>query len=279
LSQIQADIDFLLSVSRAKPKPGDETGQLISAALIRVFKEGYNGNHSRYPTEDLALHRGRIGPPGQLYEKLSDLWYPPSQFSKQGRAHLSGESLLYCAAGSATAILELRPKRGDIICMMEGRVEKSPLLTKMIMDEQLYDPLSISEESKAFERFIAKEFRRVPNGPRDYLICGALGSLFFKFTSIEAIMYTSMATDLAGVNFAFAAPIADKFLKPTKFRAYEVVAAGGLAECQVRCRAHAGAASADGTIPWEQISQCSGHRLSEAFLRKPGTCDGTRNPT
>jgi hypothetical protein len=146
--EILADIDFLSSVSRRKSKPGDEIGTAISDALIRVFTVGYNGNHSRYPTHGILLHRGRISIAGELYDKVSELWYPPSQFSKLGRANLSGESLLYCAVGSATAILELRPRVNDVICMMECRIVKSPLLTKMIMDDQLYKGLPISEERR-----------------------------------------------------------------------------------------------------------------------------------
>lgn len=264
-NEIQADIDFLLSVSRAKPAKGDPVTSRVRDAIIRIFRQGYNGNHSRYPTEGLKLHRGRISETGELFECAQDLWYPPKQFSKYGRAHLPGESLLYCAAGNATAILELRPKRGDLICMMECQITKSPLLTKMIMDEALYDALDISAESRAFERFAAKEFRRVPNGPRDYLICGAIGSLFFTFTGIEAIMYTSMASDLAGANFAIAASVADANVLPIGFRAFEVVEPGGAADCVVRCRASGTDAAKDGAIAWEGVRDCPGHSLSTAY--------------
>ncbi|HEX5184980.1 MAG TPA: hypothetical protein VFW19_17715 [Allosphingosinicella sp.] len=266
MSAIEDDIEFLGSVSRSRPAAGDDVGMRVAAAILRVVQQGWNGNHSRYPTAGLKLHRGRIATGGAPFGHVKDLWYPPAAFVGTGRAQLSGEPLFYCGAGSATAILELRPRQGDVICVMECEVAKDPLITKMIMGETLYDQLDISEEAKRFERFIATEFRRVPTGPRDYLVSGGIGSLFFKFTPLDAILYGSMGSALKGANFALRPEIADQYVKPLGFRAYEVVRAGAPADYVVRCL-HAGTAGDGDRLDWRPVTACPGHEVIRAFDR------------
>jgi hypothetical protein len=266
LSEIDDDIDFLLSVSRSRPAPGEDVGSRVAAAILGVFQQGWNGNHSRYPTADLKLHRGRISPDGRPFEKVKDLWYPPAAFVKSGRAQLSGESLFYCGAGSATALLELRPRLGDVVCVMECTVAKDPLITKMIMGEDLYDQLDIAPEAKRFERFIATEFRRVPEGPRDYLVSGGIGSLFFNFTQLDAILFGSMGSALKGANFAIRPGIADQYVKPVSFRAYEIIRSGAPVDHVVRCL-WAGKADGKGKLAWRPVTGCPGHEVIRAFDR------------
>jgi hypothetical protein len=265
LSDIQADIDFLLSVSRTAPKPGDPSTQSVREALVRVFQLGYNGNRSNYPVEALVLNRGRISPLGLLFDKVADFWYPPREFSKYGRANLPGEAVMYCSAGPATAIVELRPKASDLICMMEGYLDRSPLIAKLIMDVDLYGNLPISDDAKAFERFAATEFSRIAHSPREYLISGGVGSLMFTFGGIEAIIFSSIATNSTGANVALSGSIADKHFQPTKFRAFEVIAAGQWTDIVVRCRATGELEDNRRCIDWELVSECPTHRMSEAF--------------
>lgn len=104
----------------------------LGEALITTFQEGYSGNHQPYPARSLTLHRGRIASGGEPLPRLSDHWYPPVQFAGYSRASLPGESVFYCSSGNGTSLLELRPKLGSVVSMIECPIEKDPLRLKWI---------------------------------------------------------------------------------------------------------------------------------------------------
>lgn len=96
LAQIRADIDYILSVSRSRPAAVDDTGRKVGDAIIRVFKLGYNGNHSKFPTEDQQLHRGRITSGGNcssMYRSFGTL-----RHNSQSRVAPTYQANLFCIA-------------------------------------------------------------------------------------------------------------------------------------------------------------------------------------
>lgn len=63
----------------------------------------------------------RARSPGEKYQCISQLWYPPPQIVKtMGRANAPGESVFYCANSEATAILEMRPKIGEKLAVLQA---------------------------------------------------------------------------------------------------------------------------------------------------------------
>jgi hypothetical protein len=73
------------------------------------------------------LFRARIMD-GTTIFKLSEMGAPPPAKATQGRANPSGISYLYLASDNITAICELRPHVGDLVCVAEFEIRSCRLI-------------------------------------------------------------------------------------------------------------------------------------------------------
>jgi hypothetical protein len=244
----------------------------LAEALITTFREGYTGNHQPFASQSLTLHHGRISTNGKLFPNRSDHWYPPLHIVNYSRANLPGEAVLYCSSGVGTSLLELRPTRGDLISMMTCSVSKDVLRLKWLARNDPFGLHGMEGRNGEFERLCSDIYRRVMVSPHQYMISGAYGSLFFKFGFVDGLAYSSIATDLNGVNVAIKGSVADEFVVPESFRAYRVTASTSQFEFTVQCVASAIAPDHADEICWTTISNCQGHQVDPKYIfERPGS--------
>ena len=265
--EVAKAVEYLTWALGRRKKEIDRDRFLTS--LQTAFFQGYNANFFDYPTNSMTLHRGRTFDGHEVYEEVSDLWYPPAKFTQYNRASFPGESVFYCASGNATALLELRPKVGQVISMMTCTVTKPRVRIKLVAGEAYFNELGLSARQLPFELLCNKAFRIVANRPFDYFVCSGLGSLLFKFTDLDGICFPSVATDLYGVNFALRPEIVDQFIRPVSFRAYLVREVKSSFDFIVQCVASAPEATKDDSIAWDELPSCPGHRVSLAVYDRP----------
>lgn len=252
----------------------------LGEALITTFQAGYTGNHQPFPAHSLTLHRGRIAAGGEPLPRLADHWYPPAQFAGYSRASLPGESVFYCSSGNGTSLLELRPKLGDIVSMMECRIAKDPLRLKWIEKSDRFGMQKGDSRQAEFERLCAEIYAQSPASPQQYMITGGYASLFCRLKFLDGIAYESAATDARGVNLALKGSVADQFVEPVSFRAYRVAETVSAFDFRVVCIASAGPPDATGNIGWQPVASCAGHAVNWSLYYRatlavaPASCAG-----
>jgi hypothetical protein len=245
----------------------DVSGERLAQSLLTCFQHGYNGNHQPFPANSLKLFRGRIAHDGIKYSSLSELWYPKNTPSLS-RASFGG-SVFYCSYGNATALLELSPAPLDTICMMECSTLKEMLNVKWITNNGILNLHQMSEPFGAFERLCSDAFCWRVHKKFDYVISGALASLFFTFSNVDGLAYSSSATAMKGVNLALKTTIADEFVTPRSFHSYRVLDVYWPSDFLVQCTGYAPAPDERGKIEWGGLVDCPGHRVSNALFERP----------
>lgn len=241
----------------------------LSEALITTFQAGYSGNHQPFAAHSLTLHRGRVSSTDRPLPHLADHWYPPSQFASYSRASLPGESVFYCSSGNGTSLLELRPKLGDIVSMMECRIAKDPLRLKWIENSDRFGMQKGDSRQAEFERLCAEIYAHSPASPQQYMITGGYASLFCRLDFLDGVAYESAATNARGVNLAIKGSVADQFVEPLSFRSFRVHEMTTDVDFRVTCVASAGPPEASGKIGWTPITSCQGHTVNWSLYDRP----------
>jgi hypothetical protein len=179
------------------------------------------------------------------------------------------ESVFYCSYGQVTSLLELRPEAFQTIYMMECVSIKDVLRLKWIAKEGVFDLHKMEEPFGSFERLCSDAFCLQMEKRFDYAISGAIASLFFRFSEVDGLAYSSTATEMKGVNLALKASIADEFIVPRSFRSYRVVKHYGPFDFVIDCTGYALAPDEHGNIEWGELVECPGHRISRALFLPP----------
>ena len=159
--------------------------------------------------------------------------YPLPQFCKQnGRANLKNKSVFYCTNSPITAILESRPKVGDIgyLSIWEAKTNRMMkggiLLPKDLKNSNLWQPLTIDIHKNTFENYSKERKAEFYLETIDFV-----ANLFltekepYPFTSLASneliygekwkdfIVYPSFLHDGHSSNMAIHPNIVDTFLK------------------------------------------------------------------
>lgn len=192
-----------------------------------------------------TLYRARINEDKADFAHKSKLWYRTEKVEEipLGRFNKAGESLFYAAVELNTAIFELRPKKGDVVTIMEvipisslGRILIIPTgLSKSISDkislgfnnDRIAQNILSKNDKKWFsaDEFLESLLTEVvgDNERHKYHATTAIARLLFKISNIDGLYYPSIATSQKGLNLCLRRESADKILKPHKFFMVEIV--------------------------------------------------------
>ena len=206
-----------------------------TTAKFNTFKFYRVRNNVNLDTEDLNLI--------QTYS------YPLPQFCKEnGRANLKNMSVFYCSNHALTALIESKPKVGEIgyLSIWQGRafeeMSAGVLLPKTLRKENVWSELTedlyshveknvnekLKEKSSLFHeklKFIANLFlTEVCPYPITSLVASEL--LYGKARK-DFIIYPSFANDSYSCNMAIHPNVVDGFLKFKKVIRFKVLAISG----------------------------------------------------
>lgn len=154
------------------------------------------------------FYRARICEQSAAYN-LDEMGKPPAQFSNNGRANPVGIPCLYVASDTMTAITEIRPYKGELVCVAEFEITDSIVLADLRNPRKTISPFQSEEEQikLIFQNmgFLCRlgEELTLPILPRtanlDYLpsqyICE-----FIKDCGFDGVIYNS--TLGSGINYA-----------------------------------------------------------------------------
>jgi hypothetical protein len=161
---------------------------------------------------------------------------------------------------------------GDLISMMTCSAAKDVLRLKWLACNDPFGLHRMEGRKGEFERLCSDIYRREIISPHQYMISGGYGSLFFKCVFVDGLAYSSIATDLNGVNVAIKGSVADEFVVPESFRVYRVTALTSQFDFRVQCLASAPAPDRTGEIRWTEITNCRGHQVDQkCIFERPGS--------
>lgn len=186
-------------------------------------------------------YRARINSSEKFFKNVNQLWYPPSsKIKKYGRLNRPGQSLFYIAASENTAILEMRPQKGDILTILRcklinsnnkphvmelGGAEKFSqhkikstvnLLENTHGGKSFFESNENIEKNLAIRSFLAREFTRIVDRGEEhkFKITVAIADILMSSNKIDGVEYPSIAGDVekwkGGMNMALKPSIADR---------------------------------------------------------------------
>lgn len=205
LRSVKEAIAYLSSVDLWRKD--SETGSRVGQAVFNLVRDGYSRNRMLIAGEKIQISRGRVGASGRPFAKVSQLWYPPAQSVRINRANLPGECVFYSGTSRATAIVELKPKLGDLITLFEARAAKETVWIKIVDYGDYFASAHLAERHRLFEQFTNEIFRKTITSQRHYMISAAIVSLLLRYDdALDGVMYSSVASDLVGANVVYPSP-------------------------------------------------------------------------
>ncbi len=230
---------------------------------------------------DLVLngtYRARPNEGEEPFNHVRELWYPPPHAVKRlGRLNHPGQPLFYGANKINVAMIELRPKPGDVLTVMVARAKagianlkvahvglersRAPELERTIREDiprvlpshlQFLGSHANYKKWLLIDDFLGDVFTEpVPEGAEHrYKLTVPIAELLFRIPNADGINYPSVATNLHGINLCLQPAAADRHFAPSLFYMFRVmrhVPPRGYFVYQLR---RAIRVEADGTIVW-----------------------------
>ena len=174
-----------------------------------------------YNLSEQLTFRARIGD----FDQITDLLNPPSELvSDYGRLNRKNESRYYCADRIEAAILEIRPKEGDIISVLEADFKDLHVLGvgmdmhsltgshpnnfmhALVIRSDLYKSAITHEELLRCDMANAFFHRLItaPSNVLGYRITGVLAQNFFRHEEYVGVTYPSSVSTALAMRFGSA---------------------------------------------------------------------------
>ena len=212
--------------------------QALSSASESTFCNVIAPLFKEYEILSLKLGRGSVFwrarlIENEIYRKLSDLDYPPSEFARQGRLNDRGVPCFYIATRKETALTEVGATEGQLVQLAGFRIKnESPIRLAVIgefanvqkngyMHFAGQDPemaitkiLNTMPRQEALKKlYIDKFFASVLAAPdasaNGYMFSRALAQAIYSRVGVEGIVFPSVK-DNGGFNIAVQAAPSDR---------------------------------------------------------------------
>lgn len=154
------------------------------------------------------VFRARICEQSQTYT-LNEMGKPPKELVSNGRANPVGIPCLYVASDTMTSIAEIRPNKGEVVCVAEYSVDGAVLLADLRYPRKSISPFLLTEDQiKLLRRYMEylcrlSEELTMPVLPKtahlDYLPSQYLCE-FIKHCDFDGVIYRSAMS--TGINYA-----------------------------------------------------------------------------
>lgn len=211
--------------------------------------------------------RGRINEnPNNLFENLSELWYPNSNFVRLGRCNYESQPVFYCSNFPATAIFEIAPKLNDVFTLLEVKITKPKIeLINLGGNTQLIkDFNTIGDQDQEFNKLMEILFREKiePNSTQNYHKTAFISKSLLD--QLDGLAYPSVGSNCKGWNIAFTPDFIDKngcFIKANRYKVVEWTSENNY---RIECLNKATNLNSDNDFVWQSINKCETHNFNES---------------
>lgn len=253
---------------------------------IKVIKEELNLVLNRYTCmtrrmESNFAFRARINEGEAVFTNYKEIWYPPAEKVKTyGRLNRPGQSMFYISASHDTAILEVRPKVGDLVTVLRVKL-RNPRTLPHVMEVGVAETSSQYKLGLKVHIFEQTNARNLYSNPHDLEMNLMIRSLLAKYMMkivprgnelefkktvaigenqmssdrVDGLLFPSIAGDGTrkggGMNMALKPTSADNLFVPDQVWLSRVEDIHGMHSYVMRCINKATVGS-NGQIFWQQ---------------------------
>lgn len=141
---------------------------------------------------------------GESFERIPDLWEPPSERARLGRCNSAGLPVLYCSRNAATALYECHAAPGDEVLVIEYRAD-ALRLAHVVGDYDVRDASGVQLLSESgllayriLREFLRAEFTKPVGTGTEFLyhISNAICQIWRQSEDIAGWIYPSVYSPL-----------------------------------------------------------------------------------
>lgn len=218
------------------------------------------------PMSDQQFSRCRKNENNHLYVNRNQVWAPPTGKGKIGRLNYQGDPIFYASHNAATALLEVRPSKEDIITVLTFKL-KHPTVRGIQLGAEVLQRGEIqfkSEVNRVLYDFIAKECKKVvPEDKPELYTPTILFAKGFSQNHFDAYVYESVSAKYNGINFAFKSEYIEHAFDFVEARIVRIKEVSENMDYKVECIYVATEFEEDGiTFKWEETPYCYGHYVT-----------------
>ena len=237
----------------------------------QIAKKVFHGDTSTiispYFTNSLNLIRGRKNNCDKLFHNIGDLWHPPKEHTTNQRFNYPKLPIYYASNDLTTAMLELRPKEGEIYTTLELELDCPELRCVQLVVEKLGSVLEEMEPIKrtAYQFLIDEARKPVLSGQtQGYYATQIYAQSLIESSpeSIDAFAYNSVATIGKGYNFAIKPDFIEKHYIFKEARVMRIVNYKSKEDFKVQCLYKSNSITNFGRINYQDANLCFGHHIS-----------------
>lgn len=238
----------------------------------RVYKDLFFSAFNElkeFPTRDIDLNgqeftRCRRNENNKLFNEIHEVWSPQKGKGKMGRLNYKGDPIFYAAHNPATALLEIRPEKEEIITCFTFKL-KPPTLRGVQLGAKAIQKGEIkfnSEIDKLLYEFISKECKKIVPEDNPGLYCPTiLFAKSFGLNNFDAFIYESVSARYNGINFAFKPEFVKKNYELVEVRTVRIKEVSENMDYKVQCICSS--REMDGTtFKWKDEHYCYGHYVT-----------------
>jgi RES domain len=160
---------------------------------------------------------------------VSELWHPPADCVKLGRANRPNNPVFYSALAKETAVFEVQPAVGDTLGVASWITTKTLLANHVGYTPQVFSDLRSlrkhddqfffsqigSEINQELCQFLAETFTQIvkPGEEYRYKFSATIAELLFSDAMFDALMYPTVQMRANSDNFAIKPAFADSSLR------------------------------------------------------------------
>lgn len=221
--------------------------------------------------EEAIFTRARIhNSKRTLFPSISDLKYPPKEFTNLGRANLPGKPLFYCSNDPGTTIYEVRPKVGDWITTFEIEITKDNLDLLILGADTLENEAftNMTDLHLAINEFLEIKFREEVPQNKNHLYFQTAYFVNAYIDNKDGVMYPSVGSNCKGWNVVFKPEFFDRYAYFRKATVHEVIEIKNDYEIFIVCHYMAEKYNQYGDLYWERIHCEEGHIIDEHIYKK-----------
>ncbi|MBK9583187.1 MAG: hypothetical protein IPO48_15205 [Saprospiraceae bacterium] len=264
----QKALEILLEFSNRLDFADTKAQFLYEQTMLRVIGKNTLAFKRTVSSDDIILTRVRKNcSSGTLFVNTENVWLPPEEVTRLGRANFPKAPVFYCSDWPATSIFEVKPNQGDWLTITNYKVN-IPQFDCIVLGESP-DSLTGFNDLPPFLQGIHDYFRKIfterineaniNNYFKTAIVCKGF------ITESTSIMYPSVASNLNGWNFVFSEKFANKNIKFSDSRTQRVFNYIDQMDFKVKCLFESNEITKDNDLIWEKIFNCKGHELAESI--------------
>lgn len=239
--------------------------QKIRKYLVEIFDHPEAEIKQTTLTKGSSLFRARPLSKDRLFSNPSELSVPPKDKTDFGRLNLARKPVYYCSESVTTSILEMKPKVGDGLTLLESKLISDINVSVLGNCERYVHASEISDDLRVLYNYITPLINQLvnTNEKHKYLKTAQFGDFVLSDYNYKGILYPSFYTRTNSDNLALRANEVEHVIKFERVRHFEIIEKTNEFNLKIKCIAKSDKLNSDGKFHWEKVINCGHHEIKD----------------